>query len=174
MNNDDALRYPIGKFTAQDRYTYDQVLTNIARIEALPAKIEAQFRSLSQEQLETPYRDGGWNGRQVIHHVADSHSNAYIRFKWTLTEDTPTIKAYEEKAWAETPEVRLDPSLSINLLIVLHIKWVAMLKLLKAEDLQRQFFHPESKTHQRLERIVALYAWHGEHHLGHLQLLAKK
>jgi hypothetical protein len=172
--SDDVLRYPIGKFTAQDNYTHEQVLANIARIEALPARINTQFKSLTAQQLETPYRDGGWNGRQVIHHVADSHSNAYIRFKWTLTEDTPTIKAYDEKTWAGTPEISLDPSVSLNLLIALHIKWVAMLKLLRPEDLQRQFFHPESKTHQRLDRVIALYAWHGEHHLGHLQILSKK
>lgn len=174
MNNDEQLRYPIGKFTAKDSYTKDELLTNINRIETLPSKIEAQFKSFSVKQLDTAYRDGGWTARQVLHHISDSHINAFVRLKWTLTESTPTIKAYDEKAWALTPEVDLDPAISVNLLKAVHIKWVSLLKLLKPEDLQKEFFHPESEKHQRLDRVIALYAWHGEHHLGHLKIVSGK
>jgi hypothetical protein len=100
--------------------------------------------------------------------------NAYIRFKWTLTEDTPLIKAYDEKLWAETPEVKLDPQVSLNLLKALHIKWVALLKLIRPEDLKRAFTHPDTKKNVPLDRLMATYAWHGEHHLGHLEIISKK
>lgn len=173
-NNDEHLRYPVGKFTAQESYTEQELQQCIDRIEALPAKIEALIKNFSAAQLDTPYREGGWTARQVLHHLPDSHMNAYIRFKWTLTESTPTIKAYDEKLWAETPETKLDPVISVNFLKALHVKWVAMLRLMKPEDLMREFFHPETKKHVRLDRLVAMYAWHGEHHLGHLQIIAKK
>src|SRR5688500_18288967 len=104
MNSDDQLRYPIGKFSARDSYTLEEVATFIKRIEDVPARIETIVKKLSAAQLDTPYREGGWTARQVLHHLPDSHMNAYIRIKWTLTEDTPTIKAYDEQAWAETPE----------------------------------------------------------------------
>jgi hypothetical protein len=100
--------------------------------------------------------------------------NAYIRFKWTLTEDTPMIKAYDEKRWAETPEVELDPVISLSLLKTLHTKWVALLKALGPQDLEREYIHPETKKKVRLNRMVALYAWHGDHHLGHLKIVAGK
>ena len=174
MNNDDALRYPIGKFSIQDTYTPEEINTNIGRIESLPAKLEELAKSLSAKQLETPYREDGWTARQVIHHLSDSHLNAYIRTKWTLTEETPLIKAYEEKKWALTPETKLDPSISITLLKALHAKWTALLRTLNADDLQKAFVHPETKKQVKLERQIALYAWHGEHHLGHLKIIASK
>ncbi len=173
MNND-ALRYPTGKFAPQDTYSKKEIDEFIARMDSLPARFEAVAKALSAKQLETPYRDGGWTARQVIHHVADSHMNAYIRFKWTLTEDTPIIKAYDEKLWAETPEVAFDPQISIALLKALHIKWTTLLKALTPEDLMREYIHPETKKHNRLDRIVAMYAWHGDHHLGHLKIVAGK
>lgn len=174
MNNEDQLRYPIGKFTPQDSYSAEEVKKNIARIEALPGKVEAMFKALSTKQLDTTYRDGGWNARQVIHHLSDSHMNAYIRIKWTLTESTPTIKAYDEKAWAETPEINESPEISINLLKTLHIKLGALLKQIPTHDLQRAFTHPETGKQVKLERMIALYAWHGEHHLEHLAIISKK
>jgi hypothetical protein len=174
MSNDDQLRYPIGKFTAKDSYSPDEIKSNIQRIEALPGKVEALVKNLSSKQLDTPYREGGWTARQVIHHIADSHLNAYIRFKWTMTEPTPVIKAYDEKLWAETPEVKLDPAISIQLLKPLHVKLVALLTLIKPEDLKKQFLHPETNKHVPLDRMIALYAWHGEHHLGHLTIVAGK
>jgi hypothetical protein len=172
--SDDHLRFPIGKFTPKDSYTKQELQECISRIESLPARVEALFKNLSAKQLDTTYRDGGWTARQVLHHVADSHTNAYIRVKWTLTESTPTIKAYDEKLWAETPEIKLDPAISITLLKALHAKFVALLKLLSDNDLQKQFVHPETQKHVRVDRMIALYAWHGDHHLGHLQIIAKK
>jgi hypothetical protein len=175
MNNtDDQLRYPIGKFEPSAVYTSQDLESCIKRIEALPAKVEEVFKSLSAQQVETAYREGGWTARQVIHHLADSHSNAYIRVKWTLTEQTPIIKAYDEKAWAETPEVKLDPEISIQLLKALHVKFSSLLGLIKPEDLTKSFMHPETKKLVPLDRMMALYAWHGDHHLGHLKLIAGK
>lgn len=169
--NEDALRYPIGKFTAKEMYSAEEIQTVISRIHSLPAKFEKAVMNLDQMQLETPYREGGWTVRQVIHHVPESHLNAYIRFKWTLTEETPTIKAYDEKAWAQTPEINSDPEISINLLKALHLKWVVLLKSLDPNDLQRQYFHPESQKLNRLDNVMAMYAWHGEHHLAQITSL---
>jgi hypothetical protein len=161
-------RYPIGKFEGKDSYSPEEVKANISRIEALPAKMDEAVRGLSPTQLDTPYRDGGWTVRQVIHHVPDSHMNAYIRTKWTLTESTPTIKAYDEKRWAETPDTTSGPELSLALLKALHAKWITLLRQLSSSDLSKEFYHPDTKKHQRLDRIIAMYAWHGEHHLAHI------
>lgn len=167
-------QYPIGKFKAQESYSAEDIQRNISRIEAVPAAIEAVFQSLTPKQLDTPYREGGWTARQVIHHVTDSHTNAFVRLKWTLTEDKPLIKAYNEKAWALTAEVHEDPAISIALLKPLHVKWVTLLRTLTPEQLQRSFIHPETKLENPLARVIALYAWHGEHHLGHLNLIKDK
>jgi hypothetical protein len=174
MNNEEALRFPIGKFAPKDSYTQDEISANIKRIEAIPEKIEAIAKKLTVKQLDTPYREGGWTARQVLHHISDSHLNAYVRFKWTITEETPIIKAYDEKAWAETPETSLDPTISVNLLKPLHIKWVALLKGLSPDDFEKEFTHPETGKKISLARMVATYAWHGEHHLGHIQIVAGK
>ena len=172
--NDEVLRYPTGKFSPQDAYTRQELDHCIQRIELLPSKIEALINNFSTRELDTFYREGGWTARQVLHHVSDSHMNAYIRFKWALTEDTPVIKAYNEKLWAETPEVKLDPWLSLNLLKALHEKWVALMKSMSAADLQREYIHPETKKNVRLDRLIAMYAWHGDHHLAHLRIVANK
>lgn len=167
MNNPDP-RYPIGKFETKDQYTPEEIRQCIDRIASLPSRLEAALNGLSAEQLDTPYREGGWTLRQVTHHVADSHMNAYIRVKWTLTENNPLIKAYEEKSWAETPETHESPSFSIDLLKALHAKWVLLLKGLTHEMLQRTFTHPDTRKQVPLDRLIAMYAWHGEHHLGHI------
>jgi hypothetical protein len=172
MNSDDALRYPIGKNVVKESYTPAEVLANIKRIEALPARIEGLTNSFSAQQLDTPYRAGGWTARQVIHHIADSHVNAYIRVKWTLTEETPTIKAYEEKNWAVTGETSADPNLSVALLKALHQKWVVLLYSLTPDVYDRRFLHPETQKHVRIDQMIATYAWHGEHHEGHLRIVA--
>jgi hypothetical protein len=172
--NDDKLRYPIGKFSPQPSYTSGEVKSNIERIEILPGKIETMVQQFLPHQWDTPYREGGWTARQVVHHMADSHLNSYVRFKWTLTEARPVIKAYDEKAWAETPETKLDPAISISFLKALHIKWTALLKLITEEDLKKEFIHPDTKKNVPLDRLIALYAWHGEHHLGHLNIVADK
>jgi hypothetical protein len=174
MSNEEQLRYPIGKFSPQDSYTPKEITDLIGSIESVPERIESIVKKLSPAQLNMRYRDGGWTARQVVHHISDSHMNAYIRFKWTLTESTPTIKAYDEKAWAETPETQSDPMISLTLLKALHIKWVSLLKSLTQEDLKKEFFHPDTRKHVRLDRLIGLYAWHGDHHLGHLKIIASK
>lgn len=174
MSNDEHLRYPIGKFSAKEVYTTDDVKANIQRIQILPSVIEGLAMNLSVLQLNSPYREGGWTARQVLHHLADSHMNAYIRIKWMLTESTPTIKAYDEKAWAETPEVQANPSLSIALLKALHAKWTVLLQGISLADYGKQFYHPDSHKHVRVDQVIATYAWHGEHHAGHLKIVAGK
>lgn len=174
MNNEEKLRYPIGKFAAQESYSPREVALNINNIETLPYRVESLITDFSEDQWNTPYRKDGWTARQVVHHLADSHLNSYVRFKWTLTENTPVIKAYNEKLWAETAETRLDPLISLNFLKALHIKWVTLLKLLTPEDLQKEFIHPETKKHWPLDRLMALYSWHGDHHLAHLEIIASQ
>ena len=174
MTSIDHLRYPIGKFVPQESYSQDDIKHFIEKIESTPAKIESAVKSLTPAQLDTPYREGGWTARQVIHHLPDSHLNAYIRLKWTLTEETPTIKAYDEKAWAETPDAKLDPVISVALLKTLHVKWVLLLQQLPFDVMQKSFLHPETGKYVSLARQVATYAWHGEHHLGHIHIVAQK
>lgn len=168
------LRYPIGKFSAQESHTPEEIKTFIQRIETLPSKLEAAVAGYSHQQLDTPYREGGWTVRQVVHHVADSHMNAFIRVKWLLTEETPVIKAYNEKLWAETGETKSDPVLSITLIKALHAKWVALLKTLSSDQLQKQFIHPDTKKHVVLHNLIGMYAWHGDHHLAHITELTKR
>ena len=167
-------RYPIGKYKAKEDPSSAELSDFIDRIEATPSKIEQAIRGLTPSQLDSPYRDGGWTVRQVVHHVADSHMNAYIRVKWTLTENAPVIKAYEEKPWAETVETRSDPSLSISLLKALHVKWVTLLRGLSPEELKRAFVHPQTGKSVRLESMIGMYAWHGDHHLAHILSLKEK
>ena len=171
--NDLALRqYPIGKFSPKESYTPEERQRFIHSIETLPGELDQLVKNFTTAQWATPYREGGWTARQVVHHVADSHMNAYIRVKWALTEDAPLIKAYDEKAWATTPEVASDPSLSINLLYALHAKWVTLLRGISEVQLTRSFIHPATGKPNTIERMMALYSWHGEHHLGHLKLVA--
>jgi hypothetical protein len=167
-------RYPIGKHEPKQSYTSEEVVQSINRIAEVPAKYELAVKGLSDLQLDTPYREGGWTVRQVVHHVADSHTNAYIRIKWALTEDKPIIKAYEEKRWAETPETKLPPSLSLTFLHALHAKIVAVATRLSPNDLAKKFVHPESKKEIRLDQLLGMYAWHGEHHLAHITELKKR
>lgn len=172
--SDESLRYPVGKFTPQDSYSGPELEEHIGRIASLPSRIEAVVKTFAPRHYDIPYRDGGWTARQVLHHLPDSHMNAYIRFKWALTEDTPLIKAYDEKRWAETPETNLDPRMSLVLLEALHVKWTALLGQLTEADFRREYLHPETKKLNRLDRVLAMYAWHGDHHLGHLKIVAGK
>lgn len=169
MNNDEQLRYPIGKLATQPERSVSE---NINLIALLPAQIESITSQLAGERkFDVAYRLGGWTARQVIHHLADSHLNAYIRTKWMLTEQTPTIKPYDEKAWSLTPEVSADPMLSVHLLKALHDKWTILLEAIP--DTDRAFLHPESGKHVRLDQLIATYAWHGLHHVGHLKVIVK-
>jgi hypothetical protein len=168
--NIEQLKYPIGRFDFPTVITDAMVAAWIAELEAFPAQFRAEATRLTEAQLDTPYRPDGWTLRQVIQHVPDSHANAYIRVKWALTEDNPTIKAYEEGAWAMLdPHAPIEPAL--QMLESLHIRLVRLLKSLSSEQLLRTFVHPETKRTIVLREMLALYAWHGQHHLGHLRLV---
>ncbi len=171
MNID--TRYPIGKFECPDYITSDHIKSWIADIEELPAKITNLVTGFTEEQLEIPYRLGGWTARQVIHHIHDSHHNGYIRFKWAMTENKPMIKAYNEKLWAELFDTTSAPIyLSLDLIKALHAKWVYFLKGLSSQDLEKVFIHPEGNVKISLGEDIGIYAWHGNHHLAHLQIVA--
>lgn len=169
------LRYPIGQFRyegAPDQPRREQWIEEIA---AAPAKLRAVVAGLSSQQLDTPYRDGGWTVRQVVHHLPDSHLNAYTRIKLALTEDEPTIRPYEEARWAELPDARSGPvELSLTLLDVLHQRWVLLLRSLRPDDFRRRFRHPEHGRLFELDEAVAMYAWHGRHHVAHITSLRRR
>jgi uncharacterized damage-inducible protein DinB len=167
-------RYPIGKFSYSAPLTPEQKRQYLDDIEQTPARLRAAVHDLSDKQLDTPYRDGGWTVRQVVHHVPDSHMNSYVRFKLALTEDEPTIRPYREDRWAELPEAKQAPiDFSLALLDSLHRRWMLVLKNLKDADWQRTFRHPELGA-MTLEKSVALYAWHGRHHVAHVTELRKQ
>jgi DinB superfamily len=167
-------RFPIGKFHYEAPPTPDQRAELIAAIEQAPAALRAAVAGLSPQQLDTPYRDGGWTVRQVAHHVPDSHMNAYVRFKLALTEDDPTIKPYAEDRWANLADTQSTPvEVSHVLLDSLHTRWVHLLRLLKPEEWKRNFNHPEAGV-MSLEKTLALYAWHGKHHVAHVTELRKR
>lgn len=166
----EKLRYPIGHFHAPDHISQVQLRDWIAELEALPTRLKDLVTPLSEAQLQTPYRPGGWTVRQVVHHLSDSHHNSYIRFKWALTEDNPVIKAYNEKAWAELFDTRTAPiGLSLQHLEAIHAKLVYLLRGLDGQALARTFVHPDSGAATSLEENVGRYAWHGNHHLAHIQ-----
>jgi uncharacterized damage-inducible protein DinB len=168
------LSYPIGKFHFEGRLTEDQKRQAIDSIAEAPANLRAAVNGLSPEQLNTPYRPGGWTVRQLAHHMPDSHLNAYVRFKLALTEDEPTIKPYEQQLWAELPDTKETPiEVSLTMVDALHDRWVRLLRSLNASDWQRTFRHPELGT-VSLERNLALYAWHGRHHVRHITALRER
>ena len=170
---DEALQYPIGRpqlpagpLTPAERTALIQQLAD------LPAQLTAMARQVGGEGLQRPYRPGGWTGRQVIHHVADSHMNCYFRYRLALTEDNPTIRPYDEAAWAKLPDVAATPiTVSLTLLEALHSRWVTLLQHLTEEQWQRTFYHPGNQRESTLDQALALYAWHGQHHLAHLKSL---
>jgi hypothetical protein len=165
------LRYPIGKFTYDGPYSEAKREELIGQIEAAPAEMRQAYNALPKGGLDTPYRPGGWTARQVIHHVPESHMNSYIRFKLALTEPEPTIKPYDESAWALLPDVKSTPiEASLSLMDALHLRWVEFLRTLEPEDWKRTFRHPEIGL-VTLDRTLGLYAWHGRHHVAHLKLI---
>jgi Mycothiol maleylpyruvate isomerase N-terminal domain. len=167
-------RFPIGKFHFDGPPDAQQREKLIGAIEQTPAALRAAVRGLSAQQLSTPYRDGGWTVRQVVHHVPESHMNAYIRFKLALTEDEPTVKPYMEDRWAQLPDVEsTPPEVSLALMDSLHDRFVRMLRAIKPEEWKRTFRHPELGV-LSLERNLALYAWHGKHHVAHITELRKR
>jgi len=168
------LRYPIGPFVPDSNPTPESRALHIAQITGIPERMRRTVSGLSKEQLDTPYREGGWTVRQVVHHVPDSHLNAYIRCKLALTENTPTIKPYNEDAWARLKDSELTPiEVSLALLEAVHVRWVTLLKSLKPQDFERKFNHPERGT-QTIDELIALYDWHGNHHLTHITGLRER
>jgi hypothetical protein len=169
------LKYPIGKLNLPEVIDAAQIKSWIRNIETLPVLLQEAIDGMTEEQLDTRYRPGGWTARQVVHHLADSHLNSYIRFKWALTEDNPTIKAYDESIWADFDDAKSAPvEVSVALISGLHGRWVTMLKGLSMDDLQRTFYHPGYDRTMQLDRMVGLYAWHGNHHLGHIRNVKEK
>ena len=165
-------RYPIGKFERRDELNPDERQTAIDAIAAAPGRMREAVAGLSEEQLDTPYRDGEWTVRQVIHHVPDSHLNAYVRLKLALTEDDPVIRPYDEARWAALEDSRQTPvEVSLTLLESLHARWVTLLRSLGADDFRRTLRHPDHSGILTVDWLVALYAWHGRHHVAHVTAL---
>lgn len=164
----EQLKYPIGKAKIPEVITEIDIKKWIKILDSFPRKMRLITQNLSDEQLDTPYREGGWTIRQVIHHVVDSHYNSYIRFKWALTEDKPMIKAYHEDRWAELDDYKAPIELSLKALESLHAKWVYLLNTLSKDDLKTVFVHPETKEEVSLEKNIGIYAWHSKHHYSHI------
>jgi len=168
-------RYPIGQYELQP-FSIEKKIEWLADLKFLPHQLENAVLNLDEHQLNTPYRDGGWTVQQLVHHVADSHMNAYIRFKLALTEENPTIKTYDEKAWAQMNDVeKLPINISLTLLHALHTRWVEALKYISDNDWNnRSVFHPEHKKMMRLWTLLGMYAWHGRHHIAHITSLRER
>jgi hypothetical protein len=165
----EQLKYPVGRFTRPETVTSELLSNAIVQIEAFSAKLRAAVEGLTDSQLDTPYREGGWTIRQVVHHCADSHMNAFSRFKLARTEDNPTIYPYHENLWAELEDSKnlpLDPSLSM--IDGIHARWSMLLKHFSADDFARTFFHPQQDRNVRLDFTTLMYAWHCKHHLAHI------
>jgi uncharacterized damage-inducible protein DinB len=170
----DKLKYPIGKYIEQP---FSEALLKewLLNIQALPQHIESAITNLDEAQLDTPYREGGWTVKQVVHHVADSHMNAYTRFKLGLTEDVPVIKTYNEKAWAEMVDTKNVPiNISITLLYALHKRWHEILKNISSAEWNRTVFHPEQEKEITLWFLLGMYAWHSKHHVAHIMGLRER
>ena len=171
----EELKYPIGKVKLPDLILTENIKTWISILDETPGKLKYLVRNLNEKQLDTPYREGGWTIRQVLHHLVDSHMNSYIRFKWTLTEEEPVIKAYYEERWAELNDSREGPvDLALQALEALHTKWTYLLRGLDSDQLKRCFIHPESNSKVSLEQNIGIYAWHSEHHYAHIEQLMKR
>ena len=172
------LRYPVGKFEWKQPDNETQSARNRAEfidvLSKLPARMRSAVQGLTPEQLDTPYRPEGWTVRQVVHHVPDSHMNAYVRFKLALTEEQPAIKAYDEAAWARLSDTQVTPiDVSLQLLAALHSRWVDLLQAMTASDFGRTLYHPEHGV-LTLDRMLALYSWHSAHHLAHITSLRER
>ena len=166
----DDLRYPIGRFRPSPSGSPSERAESIAILRELPERLRAAVRGLHDAQLDTPYREGGWTVRQVVHHIADSHMNSYVRFKLALTEYEPTVKPYDEAAWAVLPDTRMPIEASLALTDALHQRWVALLESLSDKDFEKRFNHPERGS-EALATSLALYAWHSRHHTAHITSL---
>lgn len=173
--NIEQLKYPIGKFEISSDYDAKMRAKMIANIKSFPQRLTTVVMELNDEQLDTSYRPEGWTVRQVVHHVADSHINSYVRFRWTLTEDTPSIKSYDEKSWAELPDAKNAPiKFSLNLLKAIHARWTLLLERMSEKDFSKELGHPEWKNNLSLDKMVQLYSWHCDHHLAHITSLMER
>lgn len=167
------LRYPIGKAVIEKQYSTQQRAAMVEEISAVPKKLRAAVEKMSEAQIDTPYRPEGWTVRQLVHHIADSHMNALMRFKLALTEDVPTIKPYDEQRWAELGDSALPIEVSLRLVDGVHERWAALLRSMKPEDFARGFKHPE-RGEMTLDMNLGLYHWHGSHHIAHITELKKR
>jgi hypothetical protein len=166
-------RFPIGRFQRREAYTPDERASHIDRLATQPSRLAVSLRGLTARDLTAPYRPGGWTVQQLVHHIADSHLNAYIRIKLGLTEDEPTIKPYDQDAWVALADRRVSPHVSLALLGATHERLVAVLRGMREEDFSRSIIHPENGR-MSLDQVVAMYAWHGDHHLAHLDAFRKE
>jgi uncharacterized damage-inducible protein DinB len=167
MTEQDDLRYPIGRFAPPAGSTLELRKAHMQTLSQLPERLWSAVAGLNDTQLDTPYREGGWTVRQVVHHIADSHAQAYIRCKTALTEDWPTVKVYDEAAWAKLPDSSLAVGGSLALIEALHGRWVALLGVMTDEDFSKGFVHPE-RGRIDLGKVLAMYAWHSLHHTAHI------
>ncbi|MDQ2720847.1 MAG: putative metal-dependent hydrolase [Bacteroidota bacterium] len=179
MTTDKDLRYPIGQENEQPVYEskYDEQLKTqlLDDIRMLPSNLEYAIQNLDSHQLETPYRPEGWTVKQLIHHVADSHMNAYMRFKLGLTEDNPTIKPYDQEAWANLPDTQnLPVNISLTLLHALHARWFELMSDIHESQWQRTVYHPERKATITLWELLRTYSWHSRHHTAHITMLRER
>lgn len=175
MENLEKLRYPIGKFVCPKTISENQRNAWIRELESLPKKLDDLVRSLNDEQLDTPYRPQGWTVRQLIHHIADSHHHSYTRFKWALTEEEPVIKAYEEKSWSNLKDAKTAPiALSLRYIEIIHAKLVFLLKNLNDMEYEKYYIHPDGNVKITVAENIGKYAWHGNHHLAHIQNLVTR
>lgn len=171
----ETLKYPIGRFIRPNEVSHEELLEAMDRISAFPVDIEQVVGNLDATQLDTPYRPNGWTVGQVIHHCADSHMNAYIRFKWAMTEETPVIKPYDQAAWANLPDsTMVVPWVSLPIIRGIHIRWVILMREMTEDDWNKKFIHPEHNTTQNLKQVLKMYAWHCDHHLAHITKLIER
>ena len=167
------LQYPVGRFTKVTELAPAKRAECIEEIAQTPGLLRRAVAGLGDRQLDTPYRPGGWTVRQVVHHVPESHMNAYVRFKLALTEDVPTIKPYDQTLWAKTPETGAPIEMSLSLLDALHQRWVLLLRSVGPADFARRLNHPENGP-MTLDDVVAMYSWHGRHHTAHITGLRER
>jgi DinB superfamily len=171
---DEALRYPIGRFQAPSEVSAERRAERIQDIERLPENLRRAVEGLSDAQLDTPYRPGGWTVRQLVHHIADSHLNSYSRFRWAVTEDVPSIKTYNEAVWAELPDAKMAPvEWSLALIEPLHARWVLLLRSFGDAEFRRRIMHPEWGE-INVDWLLAQYAWHSRHHVAHINKLRER
>ncbi len=174
MQDIDSLRYPIGHFAHGSVFSPEELNGQIRSIAEMPIRLTELVGKWGDDRLDTPYRPEGWTVRQVVHHVADSHINAYVRTKLALTEDNPTISPYEEGEWAKLPDYSLEIASSLVILRNLHQRWTTVLESLSEDQLNRTYFHPASQRSFPVSEVIGMYAWHGEHHYQHIYRLAAR